>query len=116
MKSLKDLYNSEELFKKVHDAWLEYRLERGDDTPSMVPYDKLPEDVKDFDRITTRMVLEEIGKTIRDGANELEKSVWCWTCGKWSDCGIDTTDPEHPREHCKTVFCKKDDVDKLVEG
>ena len=52
----------EKICEAVHNGWWEEKKRQGiDDHPDMLPYQELPENVKEYDRVTVRRVLEELG-------------------------------------------------------
>lgn len=70
-----DCLDIEELASKVHDAWWETKKKQGFHAPAdcafgsvkcskchpdMIPYEKLSEEIKEYDRVTVRTVLDAI--------------------------------------------------------
>ena len=52
----------EKICEAVHNEWWEEKKRQGiDDHPDMLPYQELPENVKEYDRVTVRRVLEALG-------------------------------------------------------
>ena len=52
----------EKICEAVHNGWWEEKKRQGiDDHPDMLPYQELPENVKEYDRVTVRRVLEALG-------------------------------------------------------
>lgn len=49
----------EEIAAKVHDAWAFEKRKQGkhQDHPDWIPYEELPDNVKEYDRTTVRTVL-----------------------------------------------------------
>lgn len=47
----------EKICEAVHNEWWEEKKRQGiDDHPDMLPYQELPENVKEYDRVTVRRV------------------------------------------------------------
>ena len=52
----------EKICEAVHNEWWEEKKRQGiDDHPDMLPYQELPENVKEYDRVTVRRVLDALG-------------------------------------------------------
>lgn len=52
----------EKICEAVHNEWWEEKKRQGiDDHLDMLPYQELPENVKEYDRVTVRRVLEALG-------------------------------------------------------
>lgn len=66
----------EQVAEKVHEAWLQTKLDQGvtsrpssDGIEQMVPYDQLPDHLKELDRATVRAVfkaIDELGLAVID--------------------------------------------------
>lgn len=58
----------EELAEAVHNAWWEEKKRQGksEGHPDAVPYSQLPENVKEYDRVTVRTVLGKLGEIFRE--------------------------------------------------
>ena len=52
----------EKICEAVHNGWWEEKKRQGvNDHPDMRPYQELPENVKEYDRVTVRRVLDALG-------------------------------------------------------
>lgn len=52
------VYVVEELAKEFHNVWIKEAIKQGRDDATVVPYEELPENVKDYDRELARYVLK----------------------------------------------------------
>ena len=63
----------EEICEAVHNGWWEEKKRQGvTDHPDMIPYSELSEEVKEYDRVTTRRVLDALGLAYRRKPKEAE--------------------------------------------
>lgn len=63
----------EEICEAVHNGWWEEKKRQGvTDHPDMIPYSELSEEVKEYDRVTTRRVLDALGLAYRHKPKEAE--------------------------------------------
>lgn len=70
----------EKICEAVHNGWWEEKKRQGiDDHPDMLPYQELPENVKEYDRVTVRRVLEALGikysRKLRWTEQEVERAA-----------------------------------------
>lgn len=57
----------EKICEDVHNAWWEEKKKQGvTDHPDMIPYYDLSEEIKDYDRVTVRTVLNSLNDCIVD--------------------------------------------------
>ena len=71
----------EKICEAVHNGWWEEKKRQGiDDHPDMLPYQELPENVKEYDRVTVRRVLEALGikysRKLRWTEQEVEDALY----------------------------------------
>lgn len=87
----------EKICEAVHNSWWEEKKKQGvTDHPDMIPYSELSEDVKEYDRVTTRAVLNAVDEVTRDNKpltieqlREMDgEPVWvsCTDFGGWVLC------------------------------
>ena len=65
----------EKICEAVHNEWWEEKKRQGiDDHPDMLPYQELPENVKEYDRVTVRLSLIHIYDQKRKV--RMEPKIW----------------------------------------
>lgn len=66
----------EQICEAVHNGWWDEKKRQGvADHPDMIPYDELAEDVKEYDRVTVRRVMDALGIRYERKPNFTEKEL-----------------------------------------